>query len=43
MMTTTTLGHVYIVDDDPSIRLALKNSLTELGYTVNDYESSEAF
>ena len=42
-MTTTTLGHVYIVDDDPSIRLALKNSLTELGYTVNDYESSEAF
>jgi FixJ family two-component response regulator len=43
MMTAGTLGHVYLVDDDPSIRRALKSSLTELGYTVNEYESSKAF
>ena len=42
-MTAGTLGHVYLVDDDPSIRRALKSSLTELGYTVNEYESSKAF
>jgi FixJ family two-component response regulator len=43
MMAAGTLGHVYLVDDDPSIRRALKSSLTELGYTVNEYESSKAF
>jgi FixJ family two-component response regulator len=43
MMTAGTLGHVYLVDDDPSVRRALKSSLTELGYTVNEYESSKAF
>jgi FixJ family two-component response regulator len=40
---TAALGHVYLVDDDPSIRRALKGSLTELGYTVNEYASSEEF
>ena len=42
-MTTAALGHVYLVDDDPSIRRALKGSLTELGYIVNQYDSAESF
>lgn len=38
-----TLGHIYLVDDDPSIRRALSGTLERLGYSVNAYESRDDF
>lgn len=44
-MTTekSTLGHIYLVDDDQSIRRALAGTLERLGYTVNAYENRDDF
>lgn len=37
------IGHIYLVDDDPSIRRALSGTLERLGYSVNAYESRDDF
>jgi len=34
---------ISIVDDDPSVRRSLNRLLQSFGYTVNAYESAEAF
>ena len=36
-------GVVYVVDDDPSLRRALVRRLVLEGYTVQSYDSAEAF
>ncbi|MFM1908859.1 MAG: Response regulator protein TmoT [Pseudomonadota bacterium] len=38
-----TLGHVYLVDDDPDVRLFLGNLLHLLGYSVDVYEDADSF
>ncbi len=42
-MNKSSLGHIYLVDDDPSIRRALAGTLERLGYTVNAYEDPVHF
>lgn len=37
------LGHVYLVDDDASIRAGMKEALEVAGYCVYPFESAEAF
>ena len=34
---------VYVVDDDPSVRKALKRFVTSAGYSVETYASSQEF
>jgi FixJ family two-component response regulator len=36
-------GHVYLVDDDASMRTSLCRMLQELGYNVHDFASAKAF
>jgi FixJ family two-component response regulator len=36
-------GHVYLVDDDASMRTSLCRMLQELGYNVHDFPSAKAF
>jgi len=36
-------GHIYIIDDDESMRISLSRTLSEAGYSVNDYQSSITF
>lgn len=36
-------GHVYLVDDDASMRTSLSRMLQELGYNVHDFASAKAF
>jgi FixJ family two-component response regulator len=36
-------GHVYLVDDDESMRTSLSRMLRELGYNVQDFASAKAF
>ena len=36
-------GHVYVVDDDHSIRTSLSRMLPELGYSVHDFASAKDF
>jgi FixJ family two-component response regulator len=38
-----TLGHIYLIDDDASIRRALLGTLDKLGFTVNAYENAATF
>jgi FixJ family two-component response regulator len=38
-----TSGHVYLVDDDASMRTSLCRMLQELGYNVHDFASAKAF
>ena len=40
---TSFSGHIYLIDDDPSIRDALKGTLSRLGYSVSAYEAPEHF
>jgi len=42
-MNVTTAGHIYLVDDDASIRIALTGTLIRQGYTVNAYASAFEF
>jgi FixJ family two-component response regulator len=42
-MEAPNIGHVYLVDDDASIRLALTTTFARLGYTVNAFESAAEF
>ena len=37
------IGHIYIIDDDNSIRQALERMLIEAGYSVEIYESARIF
>ena len=39
----TDLGHVVVIDDDPSVRRSLCTMLERAGYRVTDYESADAF
>lgn len=36
-------GHIYLVDDDASMRTSLCRMLIELGYNVHDFASAKAF
>jgi two-component system response regulator FixJ len=38
-----TLGHIYLIDDDASIRRALHGTLDKLGFTVSAFEDADTF
>lgn len=37
------LGHIYVIDDDPSMRSSLSRMLINYGYTVSAFERPEDF
>jgi len=39
----TKAGHIYLIDDDESMRVSLSRMLRELGYLVDDYASAKVF
>ena len=39
----TESGHIYVIDDDDSMRISLSKMLSELGYTVDHYKSGITF
>jgi len=39
----TKVGHIYLIDDDESMRVSLSRMLRELGYLVEDYSSAATF
>jgi FixJ family two-component response regulator len=39
----TKVGHIYLIDDDESMRISLARMLRELGYLVEDYPSASIF
>jgi FixJ family two-component response regulator len=39
----TKAGHIYLIDDDESMRISLSRMLRELGYLVEDYASAKVF
>ncbi len=39
----TKVGHIYLIDDDESMRISLSRMLRELGYLVEDYSSASTF
>ena len=39
----TKVGHIYLIDDDESMRISLSRMLRELGYLVEDYASANLF
>jgi len=39
----TKVGHIYLIDDDDSMRLSLTRMLRELGYLVDEYASATLF
>lgn len=42
-MKHQTLGHIYLIDDDASIRRALTSTLDKLGFTVRAFEDATTF
>jgi FixJ family two-component response regulator len=42
-MSPSTCGHVYVVDDNPDIRFYLTDLLRQMGYSIEGYESAQAF
>lgn len=42
-MNHQTLGHIYLIDDDASIRRALTGTLDKLGFTVSAFEDATTF
>jgi len=40
---TSVSGHIYLIDDDASIRRALTGTLERLGYSVSVYEAPDEF
>ncbi len=42
-MDTSGSGHIYLIDDDASIRRALTGTLERLGYTLSVYEAPDEF
>ena len=43
MNSMTKAGHIYLIDDDESMRVSLSRMLRELGYLVEDYSSAATF
>jgi FixJ family two-component response regulator len=39
----TKAGHIYLIDDDESMRVSLSRMLRELGYLVENYSSAATF
>jgi FixJ family two-component response regulator len=39
----TKVGHIYLIDDDESMRLSLTRMLRDLGYLVDDYAKASDF
>jgi len=39
----TKVGHIFLIDDDESMRISLARMLRELGYLVEDYSSATIF
>ena len=39
----TKVGHIYLIDDDESMRISMSRMLRELGYLVDDYASATVF
>ena len=39
----TKAGHIYLIDDDDSMRASLSRMLREVGYLVDDYSSAMSF
>ena len=39
----TKAGHIYLIDDDDSMRASLSRMLREVGYLVDDYSSTMSF
>ena len=39
----TKVGHIFLIDDDESMRISLARMLGELGYLVEDYASASIF
>jgi FixJ family two-component response regulator len=39
----TKVGHIYLIDDDESMRVSLSRMLRDLGYLVEDYASAKGF
>ena len=39
----TKIGHIYLIDDDESMRVSLSRMLRDLGYLVEDYASAKGF
>lgn len=37
------IGHVFVVDDNPDIRVYLTDLLQQMGYTVESFESAQSF
>lgn len=42
-MPTADKGHIYLVDDDPSVRTSLTRMLDYMGFTVEAYDGPQAF
>lgn len=42
-MSPSTRGHVYVVDDNPDIRLYLTYLLRQKGYSIQAFDSAQAF
>lgn len=39
----TKVGHIYLIDDDASMRTSLSRMLKEVGYVVEDFSSALSF
>lgn len=39
----TKVGHIYLIDDDESMRTSLSRMLKDVGYIVEDFSSAVAF
>jgi len=39
----TKAGHIYLIDDDESIRLSMVRMLMDVGYVVEDFSSAKSF
>jgi FixJ family two-component response regulator len=42
-MTNSTLGHVFVVDDNTDIRFYLTDLLQKMGYSVEGFDGAQAF
>jgi FixJ family two-component response regulator len=42
-MNHSALGHVFVVDDNPDIRFYLTDLLQKMGYSVESFDSAQAF
>ncbi len=39
----TKVGHIYLIDDDESMRTSLSRMLKDVGYMVEDFSSAVTF